>query len=523
MYHHSFFLALLVESEVTPYLFILTSVFFVLRRFLKFQPVSKETTQRLPGPRGLPCVGSALSLARYQSSLHLKFASMAKKYGNMFRMSLGSAEVVVLSDADLIRDAFRMEQFSARPDMLFVKEIVSGNGLILSEGALWKEQRRFALQQLRHFGMYRLAKQQDQLTEKITKEIHQFMLVLEEKQGIPLNLDSYLSSVMGNIICTIIASKRFEYSDPTFSKCLKTMEEGFRLVQLAMGINFIPFLRSIPVMNKIYLKIKRNDVDTKAFFRSLISEHAKTMEPGKTRDFVDAYLHHIQRLQKEDQDTASYFSDAQMMQCVIDLFSAGMETTKVSLQWAFLYISLNSDIQSRLQQELDAVVGTERRPTMDDLPNLPYMEATICEVLRKSSVAPLGSPHAASEDTIFKGYLIPKGTTIFPNFWAVHNDEKLWKDPKRFDPERFLVKGQVEKPPFFMPFSSGRRVCLGEQLAKAEIFLVFSTVLQRFSLSIPACDKTPDCEGVLGMTLTPKPYRLLVTKRPSASALLKPA
>lgn len=124
--HQSLLLTLLIESELTPYLFILISVFFVVRSLLCPRSHNSHLL-RLPGPRGLPYVGSIPFLGS-ETALHLKFTSLAKSYGNMFRLSLGSAEAVIISDAALIREAFRMEQFSARPDMLFVKQIVSGNG-----------------------------------------------------------------------------------------------------------------------------------------------------------------------------------------------------------------------------------------------------------------------------------------------------------------------------------------------------------------------------------------------------------
>jgi hypothetical protein len=181
-------------------------------------------------------------------------------------------------------------------------------GIILSEGDMWKEQRRFALQQMRHLGMYRLAAEEDQLSQKIQSEIRYFTDTLQQRNGQPIELDYLLGGVMGNIICTIICGKRFEYDDPTFLGCLSTMEEGFRLVKLSMGINFMPFLRIIPMMNTVYLKIKDNNIATKAFFRSLISERAETIEVGKTRDFVDAYLHQIQRLQDDEKFETSNFT-----------------------------------------------------------------------------------------------------------------------------------------------------------------------------------------------------------------------
>ncbi|OQV16526.1 Cytochrome P450 18a1 [Hypsibius exemplaris] len=508
---HSAILSLILESAITPYLIILTSVFYI-GRYMLVRQLDPKCRLRLPGPRGLPYVGSIPFLGS-ENKLHLTFTKLAKKYGPIYRLSLGSSEAVIISDPNLIKEAFRMDQFSARPDMLFVKEIVSGNGIILSEGDMWKEQRRFALQQMRHLGMYRLASEEDQLSQKIQSEIRYFTDTLEERSGQPIGLDYLLGGVMGNIICTIICGKRFAYDDPTFLGCLSTMEEGFRLVKLSMGINFMPFLRIIPMMNTVYLKIKDNNIATKAFFRSLIKERADTIEVGKTRDFVDAYLHQIQRLQDAEKFETSNFTDAQMMQCVIDLFSAGMETTRTSLEWAFLYMALHPEVQSQVQEELDRVVGIERVPSMDDLKELPFTEATICEVLRASSVVPLGNPHAASEDTMFHGHLVPKGATIFSNLWAVHNDETLWHNPSEFNPSRFLVDGKVERPPHFMPFSTGRRVCLGDHLAKAEIYLVFASVLQRFQVSIPAGESKPDCQGLFGMTLKPKAHRLSMTLR----------
>jgi hypothetical protein len=124
--YQSVLLSLIVNSVITPYLIILATVFYA-GRCLLLRQMDPKRRLRLPGPRGLPYVGS-LPFLGSEDKLHLKFTSLAKQFGPIYRLSLGSSEAVIISDPNLIREAFRMDQFSARPDMLFVKQIVNGNG-----------------------------------------------------------------------------------------------------------------------------------------------------------------------------------------------------------------------------------------------------------------------------------------------------------------------------------------------------------------------------------------------------------
>ena len=163
----------------------------------------------------------------------------------------------------------------------------------------------------------------------------------------------------------------------------------------------------------------------------------------------------------------------------------------------------------RVQEELDAVVGRSRMPSLDDQPHLPYTEATLCEILRRSTVVPLGTFHATSRNTTLGGYTIPEGTTVIPLLYACHMDPRLWEDPENFDPRRFIdSEGGVKKPKQFIPFGTGRRMCLGNVLARSELFLFFTSILHVFDLAQPEGEPLPSMEGELSTTYTPKRFKV---------------
>lgn len=193
------------------------------------------------------------------------------------------------------------------------------------------------------------------------------------------------------------------------------------------------------------------------------------------------------------------------------------ETTATTLSWIFLLLAMHPEKQEKLFEEIQRVVGLSRLPTLNDRPQMPYTEAVIHESMRFSSMVPLSAFHATTEDVHFKNYLIPRGTIVVPNIYAAMRDPREWKhDPEKFIPERFLSGGDgLHKSESLMPFSVGKRICLGMTLALDELFLFTSSLFQTFR----AAEDPNNPEGKLKVDyfkaalLVPKPQNMILYER----------
>jgi cytochrome P450 len=153
----------------------------------------------------------------------------------------------------------------------------------------------------------------------------------------------------------------------------------------------------------------------------------------------------------------------------------------------FLMMVVNQGAQEKAQAEIDAVVGKDRLPTIDDRPLLPYLDAIFREILRYSPVAPLSIPHATVDDDMYNGFHIPKGAIILANLWAMGHDESRYPDPHAFKPERFLNDDGSLKPNDIehIAYGFGRRICVGRHLADTSVWSVIAKVLAVFKILRP--------------------------------------
>lgn len=238
-----------------------------------------------------------------------------------------------------------------------------------------------------------------------------------------------------------------------------------------------------------------------------IKEHQESLDVENPRDFIDYFLikkmqeSHIQELDLSQETLAS---------TAFELFSAGTETTSMTLRYALLLLIKHPHVTAKIQKEIDVVVGRQQSPCLKDRNFMPYTDAVLHEIQRYVDLIPTGAPHAATCDVKFRNYFIPKDTSILTSFTSVLYDSKEFPNPELFDPGHFLDgNGKLKKSDYFMAFSTGKRNCVGEGLARMELFLFLTTILQNFKLKSLVPPEDLDITPVTnGLTTMPPEYQL---------------
>ncbi|XP_066288549.1 cytochrome P450 2U1-like [Branchiostoma lanceolatum] len=265
----------------------------------------------------------------------------------------------------------------------------------------------------------------------------------------------------------MVFGKRYDYEDETFRELLELVRSVTFQLGAGQMISVFPILRFIPIVNRAGIKAWEDVYKVQNLLFEEISRHREHLDRENPRDFLDFCLLELERQEKVDGLT-----EENVMYMAQNLFFAGTDTSTNALRWSLLYMTLNPDIQDKVQRELDAVVGNSL-PTLSHRSQLPYVNACLLEVMRIRTLLPVAIPHATTQEVKVQGYDIPKGTQVLLNLYSLHMDPAYWPDPDRFDPERFLdADGNViSKTESFLPFSAGRRVCFGEQLGRMELSL----------------------------------------------------
>ncbi|XP_008060182.1 cytochrome P450 2D6-like [Carlito syrichta] len=463
-----------------------------------------------PGPMPLPGVGNLLQMDL--RNLPYCMSQLRHRFGDVFSLQLGWAPVVVLNGLAAVREALvtRGEDTADRVPAPLFDHLGFGprsQGIFNARyGPAWREQRRFSVSTLRNFGLGKKS-----LEQWVTEEASCLCAAFADHAGHPFSPNSLLDRAVSNVIASLNIGRRFEYDDPLLLRMLNLVESHLKEESsiLAMVLNFVPVLLHIPGLADRVLHSRRTFL---AQLGELITEHRMTRDPAlPPRDLTDAFL---DEMEKAKGNPESSFSADNLCLVVFDLFAAGMVTTSITLCWALLLMILHPDVQCRVQQEIDEVIGQARRPEMADQAHMPFTTAVIHEVQRFGDIVPLGVPHMTSRDTEVQGFLIPKGTMLCVNLSSVLKDEAIWEKPFRFHPKHFLdAQGHFVKQEAFMPFSAGRRACLGEPLVRMELFLFFTCLLQHFSFSVPAGQPRPSDYGVSPFLVSPAPYQLCAVPR----------
>ncbi|XP_031413919.1 cytochrome P450 2F2-like, partial [Clupea harengus] len=459
-----------------------------------------------PGPTPLPLIGNLLQLDPKTPLKDLH--KLAQRYGPVFSLYIGTTPAVVLTGQQALREALvsKAVEFTGRPNNIMMSHMTGGKGVILADvGPSWREHRRFALSTLRNFGLGKRSMEQ-----RILEELTHVCALLEKSAGGSIDPQHLFHHAASNIICSIIFGSRFDYDDVYFQTLISMMEEINKLAigPWAMLYDIAPVLRVLPLP---FRKVFRNYQLLREHVQTVITQHKHThTHTPAPRDLIDCYL---QEIHKRAGDGSS-FDDSHMESLLLDLFVAGTDTTSNTLRSACLYLMTHTHIQERCHQEIDSVLGSRECVSFDDRHSMPYVQAVLHESQRVADVVPLSVFHTTTAHTQLHGYSIPKGTMVIPNLSSALSEEGQWKSPLEFNPHNFLNEhGEFFKPDAFLPFSAGSRVCLGESLARMELFLILVTLLRRFQLVWPEEEGVPDYELIFGATQSPKPYRMGVRIR----------
>ncbi|XP_029918915.1 cytochrome P450 2U1 [Myripristis murdjan] len=439
----------------------------------------------------------------------------AKLYGNVYSIFVGSQLVVVLNGYEVVRDALssRADVFSDRPDIPAITIMTKRKGIVFAPyGPVWRKQRKFCHTTLRTFGLGKLSLEPC-ILEGLAIVKAELLRFSEESGGSGVDLSPLITNAVSNVICSMSLGQRFHHQDREFGTLLDLMARGLEISvnSPAVLINIFPPLYYLPC--GVFKELRQVERDITVFLKRIIARHRSTLDPDNPRDLIDMYLAEM-LAQQAAGETDSSFTEDYLFYIIGDLFIAGTDTTTNSVLWILLFMVVYTDVQEKVQAEIDEVVGRDRVPSLTDKGRLPFTEATIMEVQRMTSVVPLAIPHMTSEKTEFRGYTIPKGTVIIPNLWSVHRDPTVWDKPDSFNPARFLDdEGNLLRKECFIPFGIGRRVCMGEQLAKMELFLMFTSLMQAFTFRLPEGRPPPPMHGRFGLTLAPCPYTVCVSPR----------
>ena len=468
-----------------------------------------------PGPFSYPIIGNAHLFAA--SSRLVDFMEMARQYGNVFRLYIGSELTIIVNGREAIKEAFvtKAADFAGRRSSnttaIYTHCGTACNVGTQDYGPLWKLLRSVYLSAQKLY-----TDDDPKHAALVNDEFDRLLQRIQTKNGQPHDIKSDILLSVVNMYCAMMFGSRYDLDDPEFARLAEAESSIFHTFVTGTLADVLPILKIFPF--KSIMSHKGYCKDQDEIIGRIHREHVETNRVQNPRDLADALLKAKKEAEEEDPSNKGMVTDQHVTSLINDLHVASAVNTSNALSWALLYLIHYPSIQDMVHQELDQVVGPERLPHIKDKSRLPFLEATISETLRLATVIPLSIPHKTTVDTTLQGYHIPKDSTVLPNLWSLHHDPDIWDAPNDFRPQRFLDKEGKFVPPnpeHFVPFGIGIRDCFGGALAMVELYLILARLLHTFKFeSPPGCD-LPSLKPIedVPFALEPQPFKLCAIKR----------
>ncbi|KAI5456084.1 cytochrome P450 [Mariannaea sp. PMI_226] len=475
-----------------------------------------------PGPRTLPIIGNLHQLPLRKA--FLRFHEWSKKYGEIIGLKLGPQNVVVLNSFRHVKELFdkRGSIYSSRPANYVGGDLICPNEshiLLAQYGPKWRQLRKEVQALLNVTAVDSLCSIQN------AEATHTLCQLLDDPAGYYDHIRRYSTAV---ILASVFGQRGASFQSPKVQALYHVQDRFTGILEpgATPPVDAFPILKWLPDFLSPWKREAREirQEQRALYFKLLEETRAKVQRRDTTGCFMERMLQDQQKQGLSDEHVA--YQGGILME-------AGSDTTSSTLLSFILAMTQHPEILNKAQQEVDQVCGVERSPNFEDLSSLKYLRCCMNEVLRWRPIAPGGIPHMLTQDDHYEGFFLPKGTVVFANTWAIHQDAKEYDLPEQYMPERFLDdtygsnsenKAADDHRRVTYAFGAGRRVCPGQRLAENSLMLNMAKLVWLFDITKGSTEVDSKVETAFtdGFIIAPKKYPVnFVPRSPSRSRITR--
>ncbi|KAA0183894.1 Cytochrome P450 CYP307A2 [Hyalella azteca] len=433
-----------------------------------------------PGPKPLPIIGNLHHLAKFEDNPYVGFTELAQEYGSVYSLKMGTTPALVVSSSEGFKEVLisKGAKFDGRPDFHRWNLYFDGDrqqSLALCD---WSDLQKTRRSIIRSFLLMKShSSNHESLDKALMTEMESLMAELNKNAGSPVMAKVPIQWCAMNVFLQYMCDLKFDYSEAKFRKVVNEFDLIFEDINNGHPTDFLPWLS--PLFGRHLKNVKGLANNIRSFIlKEIIEPQMNATNPDKTKNVLEGLLSN--HLNTDGQEVSMDWSN--MLFALEDLLGGSSAIGNVMLR-ILAMVSQNPDVQKKLQAEVDEVVGSDTPVSIDHRSYMPFTEATITEVLRLTS-SPI-VPHVANESTSLAGFDVQKGTVVFLNNYALNMSTEFWDEPESFKPERFIKNGQFSRPAHFLPFSTGKRACVGSKILMHVCFVTLVNIVQKFSISVP--------------------------------------
>ncbi|KAL9231941.1 hypothetical protein vseg_007099 [Gypsophila vaccaria] len=448
----------------------------VLIQLLKMFFHHPKNNKLPPGPKQIPIFGNIFNIGEKP---HRSFTNLAKLYGPIISLKLGSVTTIIVSSADVAREMF-LKHDHVLSNRTIPNSVKAGNHDKLSMSWLpvshkWRHLRKIAAMQL--FSTQRLDSSQSLRLAKV----QQLLEHVQECCNLGLSVDigrATFTTTLSLLSNTFFSKELAHYSSSKSQEFKQLMWD----IMVEIGRpNYVDYFPMLGFMDPCSIRRRLSNYFDKLIgvFQEIIGERLLLKKKSCGGDTTNDVLSTLLNLYEQNE-----LSMDEINHLLVDIFNAGTDTIASTLEWAMAELVKNREMMTKAQIEIENALEKNCQIIQEsDISKLPYLQAIIKETLRLHPPTVFLLPRKADEDVELYGYIVPKNAQVLVNLWAIARDEKVWENPEIFNPERFLgrdidVKGRNFE---LLPFGAGRRICPGATLAIRMLNLMLANLVNSFN------------------------------------------